>query len=78
MRKRTALELAVFASGKTRAELAKAAHLNMSTLSLVITGKQKPRLETTLRLSAALDSTPEALGLIGMADVIKGVQNGRV
>lgn len=76
MRKRTPLEMAVFASGKTRVELAKAAHINLSTLSLVITGKQKPRLETSLRLSAALDSTPEQLGLIGISNVIGEVRNG--
>lgn len=76
MKNRSALQIAVFSDGRTQTELAKIARINRSALSQVISGKRKPRLETSLRLAQALGSTPEKLGLFGLSNIVGEVQDG--
>lgn len=73
MKNRTALQIAVFNDGRSQTEIAKLAHINRSALSLVINGKRKPRLETSLRIAKVLGSTPEELGLFGLSNISEGV-----
>jgi DNA-binding XRE family transcriptional regulator len=73
MKNRTALQVAVFNDGRTQTEIARLAHINRSALSQVVSGKRKPRLETSLKIASVLGSTPEALGLFGLSNIAEGV-----
>jgi transcriptional regulator with XRE-family HTH domain len=72
MKNRTALQIAVFQDGRSQTEIARLAHINRSALSRVISGKRKPRLETSLKIASVLGCTPEALGLFGLSSIAKG------
>ena len=71
-RQRSELAKAIFADGRTNAEIAQAAGVDPSTLSLVSNGRRNPTLETVLRIAHALDTTPEALGLTGLSSIQAG------
>jgi transcriptional regulator with XRE-family HTH domain len=73
-RQRTELAKAIFADGRTGQEIAQAAGVNVCTMSQIANGWRNPSLETVLRLAKALGTTPKALGLSGVQDVIGGAE----
>jgi transcriptional regulator with XRE-family HTH domain len=71
-RQRSKLAKAIFADGRTNAEIADAAGVCPCTLSQISNGWRNPTLETVLRIAHALDTTPEALGLTGLRSIQTG------
>ena len=69
---RSKLAKAIFADGRTALEIAHAAGINPTTLSLIRNGRRLPRIETALRLSSALNREPAALGLPDLASIMIG------
>jgi len=70
--KKSKLAEAISADGRTAREIARAAGVNPTTLSLVLNGRRTPRVETAAKLARVLNRTPAALGLPDLAQFMKG------
>lgn len=70
--RKSKLAEAISADGRTEREIAHAAGINPTTLSLVKNGRRIPRIETAARLSSVLHRSPAELGLPDLASIVKG------